>query len=100
MLVTNPQARAPLSEVINHPWMVREQQPSFPRLTSSQIRGFSGPPEPHLVHREPLRAADLERSVIHSMVECQVVSGMGLEGDGKSGAFAPWDYCLFPSILI
>ncbi|KAL1725395.1 hypothetical protein EV714DRAFT_287932 [Schizophyllum commune] len=52
MLVTNPQARAPLSEVINHPWM---------------IRGFSGPPEPHLVHREPLRAADLERSVIHSM---------------------------------
>ncbi|KAI5822736.1 Pkinase-domain-containing protein [Schizophyllum commune Tattone D] len=69
MLVTNPQARAPLSEVINHPWM---------------IRGFSGPPEPHLVHREPLRAADLERSVIHSMVECQVVSGMGLEGEGKS----------------
>ncbi|KAL1742733.1 hypothetical protein HDZ31DRAFT_83937 [Schizophyllum fasciatum] len=52
MLVTNPQARAPLSEVINHPWM---------------IRGFSGPPEAHLVHREPLRAADLERTVIHSM---------------------------------
>ncbi|TRM66776.1 hypothetical protein BD626DRAFT_565862 [Schizophyllum amplum] len=68
MLVTNPAARAPLSEVISHPWMVR---------------GFSGAPEPHLVHREPLRSTDIERPVVHSMVECQVVCGMGLEGDGK-----------------
>ncbi|KAK0452922.1 uncharacterized protein EV420DRAFT_1273545 [Desarmillaria tabescens] len=52
MLVTNPAARAPLSEVLSHPWMVR---------------GFSGPPENHLLHREPLRADELDRQVIQGM---------------------------------
>ncbi|KAI9068945.1 Pkinase-domain-containing protein [Trametes sanguinea] len=52
MLVTNPAARAPLSEVLSHPWMVR---------------GFRGPPDSHLVHREPLRADELDRSVIKGM---------------------------------
>lgn len=52
MLVTNPALRAPLSEILAHPWM---------------IRGFSGPPENYLLHREPLRADELDRQVIHGM---------------------------------
>ena len=52
MLVVNPAARAPLSEVLNHPWMVR---------------GYGGPPDPHMLHREPLRADDLDRQVIKGM---------------------------------
>ncbi|OBZ72950.1 Protein kinase kin1 [Grifola frondosa] len=47
-----PAARAPLSEVLSHPWMVR---------------GFRGPPDSHLVHREPLRADELDRQVIRGM---------------------------------
>ena len=52
MLVTNPPARASLAEVMNHPWMTR---------------GFPGPPDPHLVHREPLRSDELDRNVIRGM---------------------------------
>ena len=52
MLVTNPSARATLQEVMSHSWMVR---------------GFPGPPAVHLVHREPLRADDLDRQVIRGM---------------------------------
>ncbi|KIK64112.1 hypothetical protein GYMLUDRAFT_95016 [Collybiopsis luxurians FD-317 M1] len=52
MLVTNPALRAPLSEILSHPWM---------------IRGFSGPPENYLLHREPLRADELDRQVIQGM---------------------------------
>ena len=52
MLVTNPSARATLQEVMSHSWMVR---------------GFPGPPPIHLVHREPLRADDLDRQVIKGM---------------------------------
>ncbi|KAF9050634.1 Pkinase-domain-containing protein [Hymenopellis radicata] len=53
MLVTNPAARAPLSEVLSHPWMVR---------------GFNGPPENHLLHREPLRSDELDPHVIQGMM--------------------------------
>ncbi|KAF9005151.1 hypothetical protein BDQ17DRAFT_1353915 [Cyathus striatus] len=52
MLVTNPANRAPLHEVMSHPWMVR---------------GFAGPPDIHMVHREPLRADELDRQVIKGM---------------------------------
>ncbi|KZT01973.1 Pkinase-domain-containing protein [Laetiporus sulphureus 93-53] len=52
MLVTNPVNRASLTEVLSHPWMVR---------------GFNGPPDSHLVHREPLRADELDRQVIRGM---------------------------------
>ncbi|KAF8579138.1 Pkinase-domain-containing protein [Ramaria rubella] len=52
MLVTNPALRAPLPEVLAHPWMTRSS---------------SGPPDPHLVHREPLRADDLDLNVIRGM---------------------------------
>ena len=52
MLVTNPALRAPLPEVLAHPWMTRS---------------FSGAPDPHLVHREPLRPEDLDPHVIRGM---------------------------------
>ncbi|KAK6977871.1 Non-specific serine/threonine protein kinase [Favolaschia claudopus] len=49
MLVTNPALRAPLSEILAHPWM---------------NRGFSDTPIPHLVRREPLRPSDIDSQVI------------------------------------
>ncbi|KAI0065081.1 Pkinase-domain-containing protein [Artomyces pyxidatus] len=52
MLVTNPAQRALLPEILAHPWMVR---------------GFPGPPDPHLVRREPLRSDELDREVIRGM---------------------------------
>jgi serine/threonine protein kinase KIN1/2 len=52
MLVTNPALRATLPEVLAHPWMTRS---------------FSGAPDPHLVHREPLRPDDLDPHVIRAM---------------------------------
>ncbi|KAF8329805.1 uncharacterized protein EI90DRAFT_2996982 [Cantharellus anzutake] len=52
MLVTNPNARATMQEVMSHPWMVRN---------------FSGSPAVHMVQREPLRADELERDVIRGM---------------------------------
>ena len=52
MLVTNPNIRATMQEVMSHPWM---------------IRNFAGPPAIHLVPREPLRADELERDVIRGM---------------------------------
>jgi len=39
MLVTDPRQRATLAEIMNHPWM---------------IKGFNGPPENYLPHREPI----------------------------------------------
>ncbi|THU90605.1 Pkinase-domain-containing protein [Dendrothele bispora CBS 962.96] len=64
MLVTNPAARATLTEVLAHPWMVR---------------GFSGPPENHLLHREPLRADDLDRNVIQLMKSFEFGTGKDVE---------------------
>jgi hypothetical protein len=52
MLVTNPQLRASLPDILNHPWMTR---------------GFNGSPDPHLLRREPLRADELDRQVIRHM---------------------------------
>lgn len=52
MLVTNPQQRSPLPDLLNHPWMTR---------------GFDGPPDAHLLRREPLRADELDRKVIRGM---------------------------------
>lgn len=52
MLVTNPADRATLTEVMSHPWM---------------LKGYDRPPESHLIHREPLKADDLEWDVIQSM---------------------------------
>ena len=52
MLVTNPQQRSSLPDLLNHPWMTR---------------GFNGPPDPHLIRREPLRADELDRQVIRGM---------------------------------
>ncbi|KAG9054128.1 serine/threonine-protein kinase KIN2 [Serendipita sp. 407] len=52
MLVVIPSQRATLTEILNHPWM---------------LRGFSGPPDPHLLPREPLRASDIDPNVIRGM---------------------------------
>ncbi|CAE6412490.1 unnamed protein product [Rhizoctonia solani] len=52
MLVTNPVARAPLSEVLNHPWM---------------IRSYGHPPDAHLLAREPLSPSELDPAVIREM---------------------------------
>lgn len=53
MLVVNPSHRAPLSEVLRHAWM---------------LRGYPGPPDPHLLHREPLRPSDIDQAVIKGMI--------------------------------
>ena len=84
MLVTNPAARASLTEVLEHPWMVR---------------GFSGPPDSHLVHREPLRVDDLDRQVIRGMkgfefgteedIERKLIAV--LESEAYIRAVAAWD---------
>ena len=52
MLVVNPSARAPLSEVLAHPWIVR---------------GYGAAPDAHMLHREPLRAEELDKHVIKGM---------------------------------
>jgi len=52
MLVTNPAGRATLTEVLSHPFM---------------SKGYDGPPESHLIHREPLRAEELDWEIINSM---------------------------------
>ncbi|KAH7886474.1 hypothetical protein F5I97DRAFT_1936203 [Phlebopus sp. FC_14] len=84
MLVTNPAARAPLTEVLEHPWM---------------NRGFSAPPESHLVHREPLRPNELDRLVIRGMkgfefgtedeIECKLIEV--LESESYLRAVNAWD---------
>ncbi|EEP81065.1 hypothetical protein UREG_05907 [Uncinocarpus reesii 1704] len=51
MLVTDPKQRASLTEIMNHPWMVK---------------GFNGPPENYLPHREALQQP-LESEVIQRM---------------------------------
>lgn len=51
MLVTDPKQRATMQEVMSHPWL---------------NKGFSGPPENHVPHRDPL-SLPLEPEVIHAM---------------------------------
>ncbi|KAL1862175.1 Serine/threonine-protein kinase [Paecilomyces lecythidis] len=51
MLVTDPKQRASLAEIMNHPWMTK---------------GYSGPPENYLPHREPL-SLPLDPEVIEKM---------------------------------
>lgn len=51
MLVTDPKQRATLSEIMNHPWI---------------IKGFNTPPENYLPHREPLQLP-LDDSVVQKM---------------------------------
>ena len=51
MLVTEPKNRASLLEIMSHPWL---------------LKGFSGPPENYLPHREPL-TLPLDPAVIDGM---------------------------------
>ena len=52
MLVTNPMERATLTEVLSHPFMTK---------------GYDGPPESHLIYREPLRAEELDWDIVNAM---------------------------------
>ncbi|KAJ7689046.1 hypothetical protein B0H17DRAFT_1331972 [Mycena rosella] len=52
MLVINPLRRAPLSEIMAHPWM---------------LRGYAAPPSPHLPPRTPLRPQDIDPAVVARM---------------------------------
>ncbi|KAF9236131.1 hypothetical protein BU15DRAFT_50491 [Melanogaster broomeanus] len=84
MLVTNPAARASLTEVLEHPWMVR---------------GFSGAPDTHLVHREPIRTDELDHQVVRGMkgfefgseeeIERKLVAV--LESDAYHRAVSTWE---------
>ncbi|KAK3333861.1 kinase-like domain-containing protein [Cercophora scortea] len=51
MLVTDPRQRATMHEVMNHPWM---------------LKGYNGPPDNYLPHREPL-SLPLDPEVISHM---------------------------------
>ncbi|KAK4157051.1 protein kinase kin1 [Chaetomidium leptoderma] len=50
MLVTDPRQRATMHEVMNHPWM---------------LKGYNGPPENYLPHREPLQLPLDEEVIAH-----------------------------------
>ncbi|KAK7039387.1 Non-specific serine/threonine protein kinase [Favolaschia claudopus] len=85
MLVTNPALRAPLSEILAHPWM---------------NRGFSDTPIPHLVRREPLRPSDIDSQVIKGMsgfefgadaAEIQERLLAVLESDAYTRAVRAWE---------
>lgn len=84
MLVTTPQYRAPLPEVMSHPWMTK---------------GFDGAPDPHLIQREPLRLDELDRRVIEGMTGFEFGSADDVEGrlrdvlasDGYRVALADWE---------
>lgn len=52
MLVTNPQQRATLPEILAHPWM---------------IKGYDGAPNAHLTTRQPLRPQTLDPEVLKGM---------------------------------
>ncbi|WVR03365.1 hypothetical protein IAU60_000356 [Kwoniella sp. DSM 27419] len=52
MLNINPADRATLTEVLSHPFLTK---------------GYDGPPESYLIHREPLRADDIDWDVVTSM---------------------------------
>jgi len=84
MLVTNPPARAPLAEVLEHPWM---------------LRGFNGAPDSHMIHREPLRFDELDKQVIRGMkgfefgTEEEIERNLRkvLESDSYIRAVQAWD---------
>ena len=52
MLVTNPAERATLTEVLAHPFM---------------NKGYDQAPASHLIHREPLRAEELDLEIVNAM---------------------------------
>ena len=64
MLVINPSHRAPLSEVLRHAWM---------------LRGYAGPPDPHLLHREPLRPSDVDIEVVKGMIGFELGTPVEIE---------------------
>ena len=84
MLVTNPQQRASLQEVMTHPWM---------------MKGFDYVEPAHLPARVPLRPGMLDRAVIEGMTgfefgtapEIEARLNELLRSDGYQAALAHWE---------
>jgi hypothetical protein len=84
MLVTNPAARATLPEALAHAWT---------------LRGYTAPPDVHLVRRDPLRAEDVDRAVLAGMkgfefgTEDQIERRLSavLASDAYARAVAAWE---------
>lgn len=66
MLVTSPSNRASLQEVLHHSWIVK---------------GYDGPPDPHIPHREPLRLHQIDPEVIKGMTGFEFGSPEKIETD-------------------
>ncbi|CDZ96942.1 Serine/threonine protein kinase [Phaffia rhodozyma] len=85
MLVTNPTYRAPLTEVMSHPWMTK---------------GFEGPPETFLLNREPLRIEEINPRIVEGMVGFEFGLADDIErrlravlrSDAYRSCVANWEY--------
>ncbi|GAA6040739.1 hypothetical protein JCM8097_003273, partial [Rhodosporidiobolus ruineniae] len=84
MLVTVPTQRATLTEVLNHPWMVK---------------GFATAPAPHIPARQPLRFGELDDEVLRGMTgfefgtEAEIAAKLGdvLQSDLYRQAVRNWE---------
>lgn len=84
MLVTNPQQRATLSEVMTHPWM---------------MKGYDHVESPHLPARVPLRPGMLDMRVVEGMTGFEFGSAFEIEtrlnevlrSDAYAPVLANWD---------
>ncbi|UZJ57009.1 hypothetical protein CBS101457_006329 [Exobasidium rhododendri] len=84
MLVTNPQQRATLPEILAHPWMVK---------------GYDGAPNAHLAARQPLRPQTLDPEVVKGMTGFEFGTPEDIEsrllevltGDAYQNALHAWD---------
>lgn len=84
MLVTVPAQRATLTEVLNHPWI---------------LKGFTAPPAAHIPTRVPLRFGELDDEVIRGMTgfefgtEAEISSRLGdvIQSDLYRQAVRNWE---------
>lgn len=84
MLVTNPQQRAGLPEILAHPWMVK---------------GYDGAPNAHLTTRQPLRPQTVDPEVVKGMTGFEFGTPADIEarlmeiltGDAYQAALQAWD---------
>ena len=84
MLVTNPQQRAGLPEILSHPWMVK---------------GYDGAPNAHLTTRQPLRPQTIDPEVVKGMTGFEFGTPADIEsrlmeiltGDAYQAVLQAWD---------
>jgi hypothetical protein len=84
MLVTNPQQRAGLPEILAHPWMVK---------------GYDGAPNAHLTTRQPLRPQTIDPEVVKGMTGFEFGTPQDIEarlmeiltGDAYQATLQAWD---------